>query len=148
MTAIPTVIISRNYANELFAFCNVTGASLSECGRYSANQTNNYTDWLYQMSYDNINFYHNLSAKVIGQVNITEANRFDDLLVNYNFINFLAMMALFAINFIIIMIMNTIIKEADYGNITPSDFTLMVSNIEKEKYDNTEHMIENVLEIV
>jgi len=56
-------------------------------------------------------------------------------------------MTLILINVLVIMSLKNLLDEVDYGRITPSDFTVMISNIRKDFKDSDE-LINQDLEMV
>ena len=144
MSVIPTVYISKNYSNQLINYCmsrNITG-----CEDYYGNMTNNQTEWLYQMSYINVNQTTFMIKKYIIKNNFLNDIKLTSV-PDYNFINFLTMVCLFITNCFFLIIINNKVKEADYGQITPSDFTLMIRNIGND-FSSYEELQKKVLEIV
>jgi len=146
MFAIPSIFISKSYSNDLLNFCkNSTLNNYTLCNRYSDQQITNKTDWLYQMSYENLNTTIQL-MRTIKKGSLYPLLNFDDNVVDYNFLNFLTMVTLFVVNLIFIIIVFNLIQEADFEAITPSDFSLKISKVE-DKFKDLDQLKSEILEI-
>lgn len=123
IVAIPQIYFSSNYFDDLKNFCDTTkfesynNSTISECISFK-NKTN---DFLGKMSYYNIESYD----KIVSIRNLTEFTSIIDM----NLIHFLAQIFLTWISFIGLLICYNLYLEADLLNITPEDFTLMLSNL-------------------
>lgn len=135
MCSIPTVIISKNYSEDLINFCSNWNGTLDVCNAYKWNQTNPNitTDWLYKMSYQSLNSTMSIMRALNFSSTVTE--EFFSSVVNYTFVNLLTMLVLFIVNCIFISDVYNRMKEADFGAVTPSDFTLMISGVSKDFKD-------------
>jgi hypothetical protein len=143
MSAIPTLIISKFYANELIDFCSRNKNSSSYCGRFHQSQTFNQSDWLYQMSYESIN-----KTLLIIQNTTTNTSIINDdyYVINYSFINFLTCLTLLIVNSLALILLKNMIDEADLINVTPSDYALMICNV--PKFNNLLELSEDILAMV
>jgi hypothetical protein len=143
MSAIPTLIISKFYANDLIDYCLRNNNSISFCGRYLPSQNFNQSDWLYQMSYESIN-------KTLWIIKNTTTNNStyneDYYVINYSFINFLTCLTLLIVNSLALIILKNMIEEADLMNVTPSDYALMICNV--PKFNNLLELNQDILAIV
>jgi hypothetical protein len=130
MVSIPTLVISHIYYQDLSKFClkNITNVTNSTyCNEKYTNRTK--TDWLYSMSYNNYENYQGLMGLLKVDTDL-------DPTVNYHLVNFITMFLILFLNFFMINIVKMAVKEIDYTNITPSDYTLMVIGIDKNFPDD------------
>jgi hypothetical protein len=105
----------------------------------------NKTDWLYQMSYENLNTTIQL-MRTIKVGSYYPLSKFDDSVVDYNFLNFLTMLVLFLVNLFFIVIVHNLIQEADFEAITPSDFSLKISKVD-HKFRDLDELKSEILEV-
>lgn len=138
MAAIPTILISKKYATDISTYCAGINYTLSNCSGLNSNSTDSF-DWVYQMSYQNVYTYRML----LKEAGLSPYETVPD----YNLINFLTIMALFAANLFFVNLVKNLAAESDYEEITPSDYTLMVSNIPKN-FKDVDELKNEILEIV
>ncbi len=127
MSAVPFVVISQGYSNSLLTFC-AKNKDVKTCAIYQSSETTNLADWLYQMSYENGYYYEQVTKEMSADFQKTVAS-YPRWTVDYNLVNFLTMIALLLVNIFFIILLRMLVKEADFGQITPSDFTLMIDGI-------------------
>lgn len=103
-------------------------------------------DWLFVMSYQSVNMTLTIMRNAtFNKTNII--NEYTDSVVDYSLINLIAMLTLLVINFFFIVNLHNLIKEADYGQITPSDFTVMIRKVEKD-FKNLDHLVKEYIQVV
>jgi hypothetical protein len=119
MITIPAIMISRHYNTEMMSYCNsnTTKTYPKVCNDFLAKDN----DWLYSMNCDNLKFYTLYLNQYDGEIRTN--------VVDYSFIVFLALLVLFFAKIFFVIIVDAIDNEIDMLNITPADYTLMVSNI-------------------
>ncbi len=126
MYSIPSIVISKFYTNDLISYCANHNATISFCSRYQSSQTFNQSDWLYQMSYESLN--KTLWVLKNTTKNSTNAN-YDFYVPDYNFISFMTNMVLLSVNSLFLILLKNMIEEADFSNVTPADYALMITNL-------------------
>jgi hypothetical protein len=146
MAAIPSAYISQTYSDTLFSFCAGNEVKYDICKYYVSKKSATFADWLYQLSYQNAHNYKRIAYEISNQF-YSDLDSYPSMIYDYNLLNFITMLALFFINIFIMMSLKYLVKEADYGQITPSDFTLMISNV-NGNFKDTEELINKNLEIV
>ena len=146
LAAIPSAYFSQNYSNELFTFCAKNYESYKLCNYYYSKLDANFADWLYQLSFENAKNYKLMAYSVSSDLNLI-LNSYPSVIYDYNLINLITMVTLFIINMCVILSIGYLVREADYGQITPSDFTLMISNVDTD-FKDAEILISNYLEMV
>jgi hypothetical protein len=138
MICIPQIITSVRINKEMQDICNKTNfANYTHCESY---KTTN--DFLVSMSFQNMREFNLLYKHLY--------NSTEDYVIDYTFINGLVMFVLFFLNMgAVIDVYNDVI-EMDYTMVTPSDYTLMISNInaiftdEKDLIDNYLTLTRNI----
>jgi hypothetical protein len=125
MVCIPEIIINYRHSQEVNSFCkkNVLNAV---CQWYSE-VTNGNPTWLFVMSYESMHFYKNILKTILLDDTLAEK-----LIINYSMLNCLAMIVIFVANVIGIFNISNMVLEIDFQLTTPSDFTLMISNLPKD----------------
>jgi hypothetical protein len=117
MVAAPNIYMARSYNQQLKLYCgNRTDAI---CTNFNSKDN----DWLYSMNSDNTKIYTRI-LETYNNENIIYT-------LEFSFINFLTMVVIIiSVNFFII-IMDANTTEIDMFNTTPTDYTLMISNLPK-----------------
>jgi hypothetical protein len=92
------------------------------------------------MSSENLKYYRRL---------MNEKNKILSIggFVDYNLINFIAMIVLLLINLFFINLIRSLSNEVDMLEETPSDYTLMISDIPRN-IENSQDLKANVLNLV
>lgn len=146
MAAIPSAYISQDYSNTLFTFCADNFDKHELCIYYVNRQTATVADWLFQLSYQNAVIFETIAYNISDEFdNVLDS--YKTIIFDYNLLNFITMIALYLINIFMVMSLNYLVKEADFGQITPSDFTLMISNV-NGNFKDTDELIGKTLEMV
>jgi hypothetical protein len=135
MFSIPTMYAAKNYNSQLKNFCN-SGAVITNtttCHDFSIKKS----EWHHSLNFDNLKYFTRYYPS---------DGKFTDGLVDYGFIVFLTIVVLLVIKYIFVIIVDALDLELDYLNITPSDYSLMISNVPKDIHSK-EAIIDNVLTI-
>lgn len=145
VVSIPQITFSREYSIEISRYCMNqlnTSSSLKKCpddylgsNQNRTNITKNY--YLNNMTYMNYDVYFNMSSQIAldNQIQIPKV-------FNMTIIHLITQFTLVIINMIVILVVYNIHLEADLLNITPEDFTLLISNLPLEEnllYKSLEH---------
>ncbi len=128
MSILPSVITNLHYSHEFRTFCETR--NIPYCHRYYDNK--NPSDGLFELTNLNINEtlrYMESTSK------FSTLSQYSSKVVNHSLINMITMLVLLVISCFIISVVNNEIREADYGNTTPSDFVLMISEVPKNFMD-------------
>ena len=135
--SIPITIFNNKYLSNIENYCDnfkINGDILLEevnitliCQKYSeknSTQFSIFVDWFWKISIDNIIDYKNL-MKTIDEKDI------DKSIINYSIIGFCCMISLFIINIYFIILFKAKIKADKIGNIQPSDYTVLITDLQK-----------------
>ena len=158
LSAIPTIVFSRRYANDLEDHCrtyyNDRNNSLSiypnaifypelltrneDCIRYLDEDMDDYynvdleeeiqADWAIKFSADNTINYYNIFKE-----HAIEPDDITDVLFDYSLVYFITSITLLIINFIYIQYTNLLIDKEDFETTSPRDFTLLIHNVTRPK---------------
>lgn len=140
MSAIPFMLISKGYSNEVFLYCSKYQLDIAQCNWFNASEKN-MSDWMVQISYEPVSHFRSLTGRMDnGQEHLNQ-------IVDYQLINFMTWVVLIFINCIMINNVRTLSNEADISAVTPSDYTLMVSNIPNE-FKDLDELNSEILETV
>ena len=110
------MVTSNWYYKELVTYCNQLNITDVDCHNYYNNTS---VEWLYSFSYENSLHYRNLS-------------NVKTIIIDYTFLILVNMILLLITNATYITVVYNKIIEIDYYNVTPSDYTLLISDIPKE----------------
>jgi hypothetical protein len=137
MISVPAIIISRNYNNQMNSYCNanVTKTNYTICDEYN----NRDNDWLYSMNCDNLKYY----TRYLDKIN---DGALSSNVVDYSFIIFLSLIVLLVVKHLFTVIVDAADLEIDILNITPADYTLMITNI-PQTIEHKDIIIEEYLSI-
>ena len=139
--SLPYIIICNNYANHLFKYCtefyvkDTTPINFETNNEYCVNFINSdeydYTafDWMNKWSGETMLFYIKILKDFATQ------NQIDKVVFDFNFISFISLIVLFIINLIYVSYTTALKNEIDFNEQSPSDYTLIVSDIPKEECD-------------
>ena len=138
--SIPITLINNKHLLEIKQYCkylNINNNSnigayhneinvTSICEKYleTNNSITNFFNWFYKTSNDNILDYKKL-------LNYTGHNNYDNIFINYSFIGFYCMLSLFIFNVYYIILFKAKIKLEKYDNIQPSDYTVLITDLQK-----------------
>ena len=78
----------------------------------------------------------------VSVMNFLEKEQFNNLL-DYSRLNFIVLVCWISIYIFLVLLMNYLVKELDFDNITPSDYTLMVTGLTK-KFESVEKLKEDI----
>jgi hypothetical protein len=120
MVSAPTMYISNSYNIQMTSFCNKTEAIQYKtiCQDFLLKDLG----WQFNMNCETLKYY-------IRLLSFPENERFNTNAVNYSFIIFLAIVVIVLAKYLFVVIVDSLDLEIDMLNITPSDYTLMISNI-------------------
>ena len=142
------MILSNSYANDYSNYC-ILKIEEKECYYYKTFYYNNTTDWQFRVSIYPI---YSILQYITDSSHFIDKNKthhnYQHNFVNYHFIYFIAIINLLLYNTCFIIKVNNLIKEIIYFKVQPSDFTLMISGIDKNKFQNEEELQKEILEIV
>ena len=145
MAAVPSAYISYDYSDTMFTYCGDNYSNFEVCEFYNnTNQT--FADGLFRIGYQNAENYRKIVYNISASMNETLSGS-SSVIYDYNLINFITMITLILVNVFVIMSLGHLLDEVDFGQITPSDFTVMISNVRKD-FKDTEELINNDLEMV
>ena len=144
--SIPITIFNNNHLSDILDFCvkRSNNSSFEEeinkiCNKYLNNS--DITIWFSKVSSDNILDYKNLTYFTKNNYKIS------NIFVNSSIIGFLCMITLFIINIYYIILFRAKIKEEKIDNVQPSDYTVLITNLErivkefKEKMEEREYTV-------
>ena len=136
--SIPITLINNKNLLEIKQYCNFFSNNSSEvynnseinltliCNKYKDSNASitNFFNWFYKVSSDNILDYKKL-------LNYTGHKDYENIFINYSFIGFFCMLSLFIINIFYIILFKAKIKVEKYDNIQPSDYTVLITDLQK-----------------
>lgn len=124
MSSVSQIYFSYSYYSKYLKEYCYNNEKIDVCKVYTYSNNNIFE----QLSYFNFKFLSKL---------ISTNNQFKlkDITLDINFINFLVQITLFIINILTRITCYNLFLESDLLNITPEDFTLMISNIPKNSVD-------------
>lgn len=125
MVIIIQIFIAVNNFQDMNNYCNaINGSIFNSCSLYQQfNET-----WLYSMSYENIEFKYNISAKIYSSVN---APINPDIAA----ISYWTLFVLALINYAFVTIADKIIQKTYDGITSPSKYTVMIEGIAMDNDD-------------
>ena len=136
--------LSNRYADELFDYCteyyknssSLQGfeTNVTECVNFISTKEFDYTsfDWINQWSGETMLNYAKILKSIFNQKKV------DDILVNFNIIPFICLLCLFICNMIFLNLSEAIVNEINFNEQSPSDYTLMISDIPTTQSDPQE----------
>ena len=135
--SIPITIINNMHLSDIKNYCennfNYDENITKICDKYvytNISQITNFLYWFSNISSDNIIDYKNLlkynNNPIYNKDNINE-----NIFVNYSIIGFFCMISLFVINIFSIILFKATIKAEKIGNIQPSDYTVLITDLQK-----------------
>jgi hypothetical protein len=139
MFSIPTIIIAKQYDIQVNAYCRnttITKKNITICEEYMNRDGKD--AWLQSYNCDYIKYYTR-NLKEINSEFLTNT-------VDFSFIICLTLIVLILIKCLFVIIVDSLDTEIDMLNITPSDYTLMISNIPTHIQDK-EVIIDNYLTV-
>ncbi len=152
MSVIPMIILNKSYSKDIVQFCSSNLNNITACMRYnSTNLVFNQSEWLYEMSYDQVNksflILNELYPKILANKSVDYYHILEDHFVDFNLLSLLSIIVLLLCNLFFIVLTKNFELELDYEEITPSDFTLMISGVDKD-FKDIEDLKTNSLELV
>ena len=137
LTALPSFFLTNHYTNQLIDTCgklySINGDNISETFPDCVNFINiegvseyfiKNGDW--EFKYNGINLKY--LRKVYSNISGTDDD-VDKVLINYHITTFMALVTLFIINLLYIILLYNINNQYDLSVTSPSDFTIIVSNL-------------------
>ena len=136
LTALPSFFLTNHYTNQLIDTCgklySIIRDNISETFPDCVNFINiegvseyfiKNGDWEFK--------YNGINLKYLRKVynNITGSDDVDKVLINYHITTFIALVTLFIINLLYIILLYNINNQYDLSVTSPSDFTIIVSNL-------------------
>ena len=138
--SLPYILICNAYANKLNDYCTEfyvkdtipVGLETNNeyCVNFISSDEYDYTkfDWMNKWSGQTMIFYIKILKDFATQKQI------DDVICNFNLISFISLLILFIINMLFISLTSALKNEIDFKEQSPSDYTLIVSDIPTEQY--------------
>ena len=138
--SIPYILICNMYANRLYEYCtefyvkDTIPIGLETKNEYCINfitkDEYDYTkfDWMNKWSGQTMIMYIKILKDFATQKQI------DDVVCNFNFISFISLLILLIVNMLFISLTSALKNEIDFKEQSPSDYTLIISDIPKEQY--------------
>ena len=133
----PTIIITNHFSNELNKVCyqiyEIQKEKINETFPDCINYINvkgiseffiNGEDWMLKYNSINLKQFRNVHSKLVNTY-----NNIDKIIINYSIIYFIGLIGLFGINLIYIVFLYNINKQYDISVTSPSDYTIIVSNL-------------------
>jgi len=123
LSASPFIYLSYYARSDLIQYCNTGFRNLTICQERVKNTTN----WLNYITSENFEIYKNISIQVYRLENPGSTDSPPYNLLDYNFISLITQTVLFIVYLIFYNNMINLSSEIDIINLTPSDYTLMIS---------------------
>lgn len=148
LSSAPFIYLSYNARNDLVNYCNKYVNSFTVCKERVKNSTN----WLNYLSSENFEMYKNITNEVykLSNPQATESAPYN--LIDYNFISLITEILLLFVYLIFYNNMVNLSGEIDIINLTPSDYTLMISEFSEipssSNEDNIKKDLKNYLTTV
>ena len=135
--SIPIIVMNNCRLIEIKQYCNSINNKTEVynnginivliCDKYKEtnNSITNFFDWFSKVSSDNILHYKKLLNYIHNN------NNYEKYFINYSFIGFFCMSTLFIINIFYFILFKAKIKLEKYDNIQPSDYTVLITDLQK-----------------
>ena len=137
LMAIPSFVLTNHYTNQLIDTCGklysiekekindtfpdcVNFINIKGVSEYSIKNG----DWEFKYNGRNLQYYRKVYKNIVGSDDYV-----DKVLTNYHITSFIALVALFIINSLYIIILYNINHQYDLLVTSPSDFTILISNL-------------------
>lgn len=133
--SIPQMSLSFFYNRELENYCS---PKLEARKELCDSLPNRFTDLLYKSTYMSYHYYVKVSKDFF---------EYDAEGPRYDILNITVWIVLIVVNCLFITLFYNMILEADIEEVTPSDYTLMISRIPRN-YSSLQNLNENILEMV
>ena len=142
--SLPFIYITDMYSSDLFDYCtefytnssSISGleTNMEECVNFVSKKEFDYTsfDWINRWSGETMLIYVKLIREFNGQ------SKVDEIVTNFNIITFICLICLFIVNLLFINLSEAIVNEINFNEQSPSDYTLMISDIPKTQSDPEE----------
>jgi hypothetical protein len=137
------MLMNYKYANELFDYCteyykkdgtNLIFPQTSNkfCENFLKGEEYEYTtfDWINKFSGEAMLLYTKIMKEVLNQDII------DKVVCNYDKFAFFCLLSLFIANLFFVNLSQALLKEIDFNDLSPSDYTLMISDLNEKEYSN------------
>jgi hypothetical protein len=127
MVTIPQIYYNYVYYLDLKDFCIKPANMMNAyCADYIENDKEILKEYLKVVSFGNMHYYKNILHDNVGDLS-------EDITLRYNLLNFMCIIVMFVTNVAVIIDIYNNILELDYSIITPSDYTLMIKNVPRNK---------------
>ena len=140
---IPLMLLNKKYADELFDYCTeyykrgqnnlVFPQTNNEfCRNFMKGEEYEYTsfDWINRFSGETMLLYTKIMREVLNQDIV------DEVVCNYDKFAFFCLLSLFIANLFFVNLSQALLKEIDFNDLSPSDYTLMISDLNEKEYTN------------
>ena len=140
---IPLMLLNKQYADELFDYCteyykegenNLVFPQTNNkfCINFMKGEEYKYTsfDWINRFSGETMLLYTKIMREVLNQDII------DKVVCNYDKFAFFCLLSLFIANLFFVNLSQALLKEIDFNDLSPSDYTLMISDLNEKEYSN------------
>ena len=151
--SIPLMLMNYKYADELFDYCteyykkdgtNLIFPQTSNkfCENFLKGEEYEYTtfDWINKFSGEAMLLYTKIMKEVLNQDII------DKVVCNYDEFAFFCLLSLFIANLFFVNLSQALLKEIDFNDLSPSDYTLMISDLDEKEYSNYNDLANFILE--
>jgi len=134
--ALPSFFLTNHYTNQLIDTCgklySINGENINETFPDCINFINikgvseyfiKKGDWEFKYNGINLKYFRKVYNNIVG------TDDADKVLTNYHITSFIALVTLFIINLLYIILLYNINHQYDLSVTSPSDFTIMISNL-------------------
>ena len=97
-------------------------------------------DWINKFSGEAMLLYTKIMKEVLNQDII------DKVVCNYDEFAFFCLLSLFIANLFFVNLSQALLKEIDFNDLSPSDYTLMISDLDENEYSNYNDLANFILE--
>ena len=137
LIALPSLILNNIYTKELTEICyqiykkekGAINVTFPDCINFiNADEISDIfikdTDWEFKVNSMNLKDYRKIYKKLNGSY-----DNIDKIIINYNFEYFIGLITLFIMNLLYIIILFNINKQYDISVTSPSDYTIIITNL-------------------
>jgi hypothetical protein len=131
LNSIPAIYLSYNSNLEIIKFCNKTQISTSLNLAICEKRPSNNSNQIYSISTENFRIYNNITNEIKLKNNINNSNDEEiQYKVDFNLLSLVTQITLFFVYLIFYNNFKNQANEVDIINLSPSDYTLMLSEFE------------------
>ena len=140
LIALPSLILNNIYTKELTEICyqiykkekRAINVTFPDCINFiNVDEISDIfikdTDWEFKFNSMNLKEYRNIYKKLTASYD--NIDNIDKIIMNYNFEYFIGLITLFIINLLYIIILFNINKQYDISVTSPSDYTIIITNL-------------------